>query len=150
MSVGGQISRKESRLERRWNAACCAMSRKRIPSMSWEWGQSFAAVASRRAHTAVNQPPSASTTLASQPSTAGSPASFQWEKKRINGPGGRDLCMIAKTLHINVIYWKMYAVVKTYSARRTLCWRAALLLTSLIGVISIIPFKWLPEVCWLK
>lgn len=83
--------------------------------------------------------PSAGTTSASQSTTAGSLASFQWKKK--NQSGRWDFYIIAKTLHINFIYRKMYAVVKTDGARTTLCWFAALLLTSLIGVISIIPFK---------
>lgn len=47
------------RKQRRWKAACCAVSRKGIPSMSWERERPFAAVAGRWAHTAVNEPPSA-------------------------------------------------------------------------------------------
>lgn len=143
------------RKQERWKAACCAVSRKGIPSMSWERERPFAAVADRRAHTAVNEPPSAE-----RWHNIGKSADNSWLTSKLSVKTKDEKCCpgvrlvqntkTKKTLQINVIYRKMYGVVKADGARTTLCLFAALLSTCLIAVISIIPFKWLPEVCWLK
>lgn len=104
--------------------------------MSWERGRPFAAVARRRAHTAVNQPP-----LAERWHNISKSADNSWltsklsvEKKESHARDAR-LVPDSKNAAHKFIYRKMRAIVKTDGARTTLCWLAALLLTPLIGVI---------------
>lgn len=103
-------------------------SRKRIPSMSWERGRPFAAVARRRAHTAVNQPP-----LAERWHNISKSADNSWLTSKLSVekknpmPGTWDLCLIAK-MHINLFIercarsWKQTEQGRHFVGLLLCCW----------------------------